>query len=140
MRYLIDTCVISELIRKAPAKSVTGWIRNQDETTFHLSVLTIGEIQKGIRKLRDGKKKLSLQKWIDDELSKRFRGRIIGIDLAVASRWGAISGDAERRGRKIPVIDGLLAATAIEEGLTLVTRDIGHVRETGATILDPWSM
>jgi toxin FitB len=94
----------------------------------------------GISKLRDGKKKLSLQKWVDEDLSRRFIGRILRIDQEVASRWGIISGQAERDGKKIPVIDGLLAATAIEGGLILITRDVGHVQGTGVTILDPWGL
>lgn len=140
MKYLLDTCVISELIKKAPARSVVEWIQSRDQDSFHLSVLTVGEIQKGITMVTSRKKKLSLQKWLEEELSRRFTGKILRIDQAIASRWGAISGEAERIGRKVPVIDGLLAATALEAGLILVTRDEGHLKETGVTILNPWIM
>lgn len=138
MRYLIDTCVISEIVKRIPERKVLDWVRSRDEGSLHLSVLTIGEIQKGISKLRDARKAKHLQKWIDEDLRKRFAGRILGISLEVAFRWGVISGSAERDGRKIPVIDGLLAATALESGLTIVTRNVDHLRGTGAAVLNPW--
>ena len=138
MRYLLDTCVISELVKKAPERAVVEWVRGQDDSNLFLSVITTGEIQEGIAKLQDGKKRRRLQQWVEEDLERRFTGRIIAIDRAIASRWGLLSGSAEKAGKKVPVLDGLLAATALEQGMTLVTRNTAHIRETGAQVLDPW--
>jgi predicted nucleic acid-binding protein len=139
LRYLIDTCVISEIVRKAPEKKVVDWIQAQDESALFLSVITIGEIQKGISKLPEGRRRRRLQSWLGDDLPRRFIGRILEIDPEIASRWGMISGDAERRGARIPVLDGLLAATALETGMILVTRNTAHARAAGAQVQDPWT-
>lgn len=139
MKYLLDTCVISELISKQPSKKVVDWVESQNERTFCLSVLTLGELQKGISKLPAGKKRIRMKSWVDNELLKRFTGRIIDVNRDVAMRWGDLSGAAEKEGRKIPVLDGLLAATSIQHGLTFVTRNIKHIRDTGAELYDPWA-
>lgn len=139
MKYLLDTCVISELVRPAPQESVREWLRQQDEPSLFLSVLTLGELQKGVSKLADGTKRRRLQAWLDRELPLRFSGRLVAVDEAVALRWGAICGAAERTGRKLPVVDSLLAASALSAGLTLVTRNKSHFEATGVVIVDPWS-
>ncbi len=139
MRYLIDTCVISELIKKRPDRRVVEWVRDRSDTSLFLSVITIGEIEKGIGKLPEGRKKQRLRKWVEEDLSRWFTGRILEIDRPVAVRWGTISGQAEKSGRPIPVLDGLLAATALEAGLALATRNLGHLEETGVPLVDPWS-
>ena len=139
MRYLIDTCVISEIVRKAPEKKVVDWIQAQDESSLFLSVITIGEIQKGISKLPEGRRRRRLQSWLGEDLPRRFLGRILEIDQEIASRWGMISGEAESHGARIPVLDGLLAATALETGMILITRNTAHARAAGAQVLDPWA-
>ncbi len=138
MKYLLDTCVISELVRKKPHPRVVGWLSDQDERSLFLSVLTLGELEKGIFKLPDGPLRRRLRDWIDLDLRKRFRDRILPVDGDVADRWGNLSGEAEQKGQKVPVIDGLLAATALTHGLTLVTRDIKHLVATTAVIFNPW--
>jgi predicted nucleic acid-binding protein len=138
MRYLLDTCVLSETVKKKPNSGLVSWLDAADETALHLSVLTFGELQKGISKLPDSRRRRSLQNWVNEKLTQRFAGRTLGIDRRVASRWGELSGEAEKAGRKIPVLDGLLAATALEAGMTVVTENLEHFRLTECAILNPW--
>src|SRR5215471_9288265 len=139
MRYLLDTCVISEPTKKRPSGKVLTWLDVQDELSVFLSVLTFGELQKGISKLPRSRRRSQLQQWVAQELPRRFTGRILPVDLEVATRWGMMSGEAERAGHPIPVLDGLLAATAVVAGLMLVTRNTLHMAHTGASVFDPWT-
>ena len=138
MNYLVDTCVISEVVRKRPAPEVVSWLAAQDEDRLFISVLSLGEVHKGIARLDDPRRRRTLEAWVEGDLQRRFAGRIIPVDPGIAARWGRISGAAERAGRVIPVIDGLLAATALENGLTLVTRDVSHMEPAGVDLLNPW--
>lgn len=138
MRYLLDTCVISEVVKKAPSSKVTQWLQRQEELSLFLSVITFGELHKGIGQLQAGRKQRELYEWVEGRLSRRFTGRILDVDKDVAVRWGEISAAAGRVGRTVPVLDGLLAATAMTFGLTFVTRNTDHVLETGVRLLDPW--
>ena len=138
MKYLLDTCVISELAKAAPNRHVVKWLDGCDEEATFLSVLTIGEIQKGIAKLADGKRKDTIQRWLDVDLRERFSERLLSIDEEVALTWGLIQGEAERRGKPMPTIDGLLGATAIANNLVFVTRNEDDIRSTGARVLNPW--
>jgi toxin FitB len=138
MNYLLDTCLISELIKPKPKKSVVNWIKQIDDDSLFISVLTLGELQKGVSKLPDSKKKNSLQNWLNTELTQRFENRIISINQQIATTWGHIQGTAEQQGKKIPAIDSLLAATAITYDLTVVTRNHSDMVRTGAKIFNPW--
>jgi toxin FitB len=139
MKYLLDTCVISELAKPKPNGDVLRWLRGRDEEALFLSVLTIGEIQKGIAKLADGRRRDTIQQWLDVDLRNRFSDRLLPIDEETAMTWGLLQGEAERRGSPIPTIDGLLAATAIANNLVLVTRNDHDIRQTGARTLNPWN-
>lgn len=138
MKYLLDTCLISELIKKKPSLPVLRWLEKQDETALYLSVLTIGELQKGISKLPDNPKKLELQGWVNNELVGRFEGRILSIDVEVAAAWGKLLGSAEKQGRKLPVMDSLIAATANTHNLTVVTRNARDMERCQASVFNPW--
>jgi toxin FitB len=138
MKYLIDTCVISELIKKDPDKQVVSFINKQKEENIYLSVLTIGEIFKGISKLDDGDKKKSLNKWVNKDLLKRFENRIIDIDYNISAKWGEISGRLERKGSRPSVIDSLLASTCIVYEFVLVTRNIKDIKKLGCKYINPW--
>ena len=109
-----------------------------DEFSLFLSVLSLGEVQKGIAKLGDARKKATYQQWLDVDLKDRFAGRILPIDQEVALSWGIMQGKAEAAGRPLPTIDGLLGATAIVHNLTLVTRNTDDLAATGAMIFNPW--
>jgi toxin FitB len=134
--FLIDTNVISELIKATPAPKVAAWVDAADEQLFHLSVLTLGEVRRGIVLLPQSKRRTRLEAWLSGDLRVRFAGRILAIDQEIADRWGHLSG---ARGTTVPVIDGLLAATAIHHNLTLVTRNTRDMARTGVALFNPWS-
>ncbi len=136
--FLLDTNVISELVKPKPNPNVTKWIDATDEELLYLSVLTLGEIRRGIASLPDAARRVKLETWLDRELVLRFSDRILPIDLAIADRWGRLTGTAAARKSPLPVIDGLLAATAVHHDLTLVTRDTKHLTGTGVTFFNPW--
>ncbi len=138
MKYLLDTCVVSELVRINPNPTVVEWIDAQDEEHCFLSVLTVGELRKGIELLSSGRKRMALQNWLDRDLMERFDGRMLDVDVETAERWGADCAAAQRRGRQIPVVDGLIAATAAVHGLTVVTRNVKDVEPSGIPLLNPW--
>lgn len=138
MNYILDTCVLSEMVKPDPAKLVIEWICEQDENNLYLSVITIGEIQKGISKLPQSHKKKELQNWLQVDLRDRFNGRILAIDDQVAIAWGTIQATAECNGSPIPSIDGLIAATGISHNMTIVTRNIHDMAPSGATLFNPW--
>lgn len=138
MNYLLDTCVISELIKARPATRVVEWVRSINDNFMFLSVLTIGEIHKGIHKLPASEKRSSLKKWVSKDLCQRFDNRIIPISMKVARIWGDIQGNAEKHGKKIPVVDSLIAATAIAHDLTVITRNTADMEKSGVPIHNPW--
>lgn len=135
MSYLIDTNVLSELRRKTPDAKVQQWFSQRPTGTLYLSVLTLGEVRKGIEALTDSPRRLSLLDWLETALPAFFQGRILPIDAAVADRWGRMVAQA---GRPVPAIDSLLAATAARHGLILVTRNLRDVQGLGVQALDPW--
>jgi predicted nucleic acid-binding protein len=136
--FLLDTNVISELVKPRPDENVRRWIDETDESILFLSAVTLGEIRKGIDSLRSGARRGRLESWLQVDLRDRFRGRILPIDEAIADRWGAISAMAASKGKPVPVVDGLLAATALHHNLTLVTRNSSDVGGTGVSTLNPW--
>ena len=138
MKYLLDTCVVSELVRPKPDSAVVAWVRNQQEEHLFLSVLTLGELRKGIQRLPDGHRRVRLENWLDRDLKLRFAGRWLAVDEDVAERWGLVTADAVRRGVGVPVLDGLIAATALMHGMTVVTRNTADIRSTGVLFLNPW--
>ena len=138
MNYLLDTCVVSEVVKKKPDSTVIQWLKAQNEECCFLSVLTLGELQKGISRLSDGQQKRTLQTWVDTDLRQRFSDRILSVDTDVAEHWGELSAQAEKAGRVVPAIDGLIAATAAAHGLTVVTRNTKDIEPTAVSLLNPW--
>jgi toxin FitB len=136
--FLLDTNVVSELVTRRPEPSVSQWVEGTDETLLYLSVLTLGEIRKGIAGLPQAKRRVEFENWLNHGLRDRFAGRILPIDADVAGRWGHVAAQARSLNIPLPVIDGLLAATALEHNLTLVTRNIRDVAGVGVLILNPW--
>jgi toxin FitB len=121
--FLLDTNCISELVRPKPEPRVVDRMEAADEALLYLSVLTVGDIRKGVAGLPQGKRRTQLETWLALELQARFAGRIVPIDAAIADRWGGIAAEARRRGKPLSVIDGLLAATALHRNLTVVSRN-----------------
>lgn len=138
MSFLLDTCVLSELVKKDPEAPLVEWVESQPEERLYLSVLTLGELQKGVARLGGSKRKHRLQQWLDEDLRQRFKGRLVGVTENVALLWGRLQGRAERRGRKLPVIDALIAATAQSLDAAVVTRNVDDFESTGVKIVDPW--
>ena len=138
MKYLIDTCVISELAKADPNEKVASWAAQSDEEEFYLSSLTFGELHKGISKLMPSKKRERLNQWVECDLKERFRNRIIDIDLEVARVWGKIQGESEAQGHPMPAIDSLIAATGVAHGLIVVTRNTADMERSGVSLLNPW--
>lgn len=136
MSYLIDTNVISELRRKHPDAGVVSWFSQRPPITLHISVLTLGEIRKGIEGLPDETRKLALLDWLETDLPAFFTGRILPVDAQVADRWGRLLAVA---GRPLPAIDSLLAATALEHDLTLITRNTKDFSGLPLQTINPWS-
>jgi predicted nucleic acid-binding protein len=138
MSYLLDTTLLSELVKRSPDPNVVAWFTRQDEEALFVSVLTIGELQKGISKLVDSHRRTILQEWLSQHLAQRFAQRLLPIDNAVALKWGVLQGEAEQRGTPLPVIDCLLAATADIHNLAVVTRNTGVLQRCGARVVNPW--
>ena len=138
MKYLLDTCVVSEMIKNQPNQSVLKWIQSQDEKKLYLSVLTIAEIQKGIEKTLNDTRKKRLKLWLEDDLKKRFEGRIIPIDLNIAIKWGEIQGVTELNGKPMPAIDGLIAVSGLVCNCIVVTRNTADMKNSSAVLFNPW--
>ena len=136
--FLLDTNIISELVKPKPETKVTTWIDDTDESLLYLSVLTVGEIRRAIAGLPQSRRRAALEAWLDKDLRTRFEGRILIIDQEVADRWGLLTAGSRSSGIVLPVIDGLLAATALEHNLTLVTRDTGQIPSMGVAVFNPW--
>jgi tRNA(fMet)-specific endonuclease VapC len=138
MNYLLDTHVISELISKRSNKKVLEWLDRLDSNTIYLSVITIGEIRKGIEKLPPSKRKERIKEWLEGDLLLRFQGRILEITTEVMLIWGELTGRLEKEGRPITAIDSLIAAIALQGNYRLVTRNEHDFQYTGVTIINPW--
>jgi predicted nucleic acid-binding protein len=137
--FLVDTNVISEIVKPRPHPTVMRWFAAADESLIHFSVLTLGEIRKGISSSPIPSRKAQFEAWLT-ALIDRFSARILPIDIAIADRWGHLAGICRAKGTTLPVIDGLLAATALHYDLTLVTRNVKDIQGSGADTLDPWSL
>jgi predicted nucleic acid-binding protein len=137
--WLLDTCVICEPAQKQPSPRVLAWLDEQAEETLHLSVLTFGEIRKGVARLPVGGKRRRLEHWLEYDLPNRFAGRILPFDAEAADRWGRLQAQAEEHGRPLPTLDSLLAATALVHGLTLVTRNTSDFPTLNVELFDPWA-
>jgi tRNA(fMet)-specific endonuclease VapC len=130
--------VISELVAKQPSEKVIDWIDSIEQENVYLSVITIGEISKTIEKLPESKRKVNLQKWLNDELLIRFRGKILPVDTNVMLVWGELTGKLDIEGKRMPAIDSLIAAIAIHNNCSLVTRNQDDFKYAGLNIINPW--
>ncbi len=138
MRYLLDTCVISELGKSQSNSRVVDQVDAIDEDDLFLSVITIGEIVKGIEKLPEVQRKANLRHWLEEELLVRFRDRLVPLDADVLITWGKLTARLETESRKLPAIDSLLAASALHGGFILVTRNEADFEGAGISLHNPW--
>lgn len=135
MSYLIDTCAISELGKRRPSPTVAAWFRAAEPANLYASVLTLGELRKGAARL-SGQRRRDISAWIETTLAQWFGDRLLPVDSGVAIEWGKLVGAVCRT---LPAIDGLIAATALRHGLTLVTRNVADFDQTGVNLLNPWA-
>ena len=138
MRFLIDTNVLSEGTRPVPDQRVATWLRAQSPLDLAISVITLGEVERGIELLPVGRQRAALESWISKDLPLQFQGRVLLVDEAVAREWGRLTVRSRSSGRHLPVVDGLLLATASVHGLTLVTRSESDCAARGVPVLNPW--
>lgn len=139
MKYLVDTCVISEIVKPCPNKSLLEWLRDTPSDRLYLSVLTIGEIRKGIAKLPSSKKKANLSEWLNT-LIEDYKDRILPVDLIVSENWGEMQSSAEKKGLSLPTIDGLIASIARTHNLVLVTRNESDFQGCNIPLFNPWKV
>lgn len=135
MSYLLDTNVVSELVRPKPEPHVLKWFDDVPSRALHLSVLSLGEIRKVIELMKDGARKEKLRLWLEQELTGWFEDRLLPVSAQVADRWGRLLAESKQ---PVPAIDSLLAATALHHELRLVTRNTADFKFRGLEVINPW--
>ena len=138
MNYLLDTNVVSELVAKHPNENVLQWVQSVEEGCLYLSVITIGEIKKGIEKLPASPRKDELNAWLVNDMLDRFGHRLVVVDVEIMLGWGDLMARLERNGRVMPAMDSLVAALARAGDFTLVTRNTTDFEGVGIDLLNPW--
>lgn len=137
MKYLLDTCAISELTKLNANSGVIKWLENTNSEDLYLTVINIGEIKKGINKLPSSKKKQDLLFWLET-LLEDYQNRILTVDLSVMENWSLIVANAEKKGQPIASLDSIIAAIAYTHHLTLVTRNERDFYACNIPMLNPW--
>ncbi|HPH95035.1 MAG TPA: type II toxin-antitoxin system VapC family toxin [Anaerolineaceae bacterium] len=138
MNYLLDTCVLSEFTRRQPNQRVINWLDSIDEEKLYLSVITIGEIQRGIERLPESHRKTGLLVWMNNGLMARFGPRILPLDAPTLFLWGSLTARMEAGGQPIPVMDSLIIATALQNNLIIATRNVADFMPAGVQVINPW--
>ena len=138
MSHLLDTCVISELASAQPNAAVLAWLSGALEEQLYLSVITLGELKKGVDKLPDSRRRRKLEDWLATDLTARFAGRLVALDAGVLLTWGGLVARLESHGRVLPAIDSLIAASALHHKLDLVTRNVADFEGAGVRVINPW--
>ncbi len=138
MRYLLDKTILTDAAAPAKHPGLAAWLEKQPADDCAISALTVGELRFGIERLPRGRRRETLKYWIDDALLPRFAGRVLAVDAGVTEAWAQLRSLGEQTGRPLPVLDGLLLATALVNGLTLVTRSLKDVEGRGVGVLTPY--
>jgi predicted nucleic acid-binding protein len=136
--FLLDTNIPSELMRSRPEPKVEAWLAARRVEALFLSVVSIGELESGFTVMSDAERRTRLQGMLEGHLVRLFQGRILPVTQFVAARWGRLNGVRQSMGRPLNTADGMIAATALEHGLTLVTRNTKDFDELGVTLINPW--
>ena len=139
MTFLLDTNVLSETVKPRPAQQVVDWLAGRLATDLYLSVITVGEIVRGARRLRDEAMRRAYEAWIERQLKGDFKGRILPFDAEAATIWGEMLADGDRAGLPLPVVDAQIAAVARRHGMTVVTRNVRDFSLMNVPLLNPWS-
>lgn len=140
MKYLLDTNVVSELIKKRPELKVVQWVDEQDSLQLYLSVITIGEIRKGVERLTDTIRKERIYTWLASHLLVRFDGRILSVTTETMLIWGELAGRLEREGIVLTAVDSFIASIALQGQLTIATRNTSDFQGTGVPVFNPWEI
>jgi predicted nucleic acid-binding protein len=138
--FLLDTNIVSELMRPRPAANVATWVGSQEIAALFLSVVTVGELEAGFETMLDAHRRAQLEALLERLISRLFAERVLPITQAIAARWGRLSGMRQTAGRPLGVPDGMIAATAFEHGLTVVTRNMKDFDGLGVTLFNPWEL
>jgi len=138
LNFLLDTNVVSEWVKLKPDANVVRWLANIDDDQAYLSVITFAEIRQGVSEMPGGRRRESLESWIEEDLSLRFEGRILDVDLAVAETWGVVMAESTRMGINLNITDAFIAATAKVHVVTLATRNTRHFEKLGVVLANPW--
>ena len=139
MKYLLDTCVLSEYVKKNHNYQVINWLDNREETSLFISILSIAELKKGIMRIQNSQpnRYQKLWNWLQ-KLEQRFASRILFLDEKTLNTWAVICGRSEAEGKKLPIIDSLIAATAYENEMIIVTRNVSDFAFSSVRVLNPW--
>jgi predicted nucleic acid-binding protein len=140
VNYLLDTNVVSEWTKPCPNPGVVSWLAEVDEDRVFISVITIAELRHGIERMDAGARRHRLDRWLADELSFRFEGRVLPVDAGTANRWGQIMARGQGAGRPVSPMDAFIAATAEQHDLGLVTRNGSDFEGLGIRLVNPWSV
>lgn len=135
---MLDTCVLSEFTRRKPDENVIRWLDSIDEDKLFISVITVGEIQRGIERLPESHRKTELLVWMNNQFIVRFGQRIIPLDTSTMLLWGSLTARLEHAGQPLSVMDGLVAATALQHSLIIATRNITDFQPCGVQFINPW--
>jgi len=138
MNYLLDTCVLSEFTRRLPDVRMIDWLNSIEEEKLFISVITIGEIQRGIERLPDSHRKTELQIWMNNGLLTRFSERMVTIDAPTMFLWGSLFTRLEASGQKMGVMDSLILASALHSNLIIATRNVADFLPSGVQVINPW--
>jgi predicted nucleic acid-binding protein len=138
MNYLLDTCVLSEFTRRQPEPRVVDWLDSIDEEKLFISVITIGEIQRGIERLPDSHRKTELLVWMNTGLLARFAGRMVALDAPTMFLWGSLVARLEAIGQPMGVMDSLILASALQNNLIVATRNVADFLPGGVQVINPW--
>jgi toxin FitB len=137
VKYLLDTCVLSELVKPQPEPRVLDWINRREETELHVAAMTLAELQRGVARLPISRRKSELSDWLA-QMQAGFAGRVLPFTAETASYWGEMCARAEAGGRTLAAFDSLIAATALEHGLALVTRNEADFAAAPVVVITPW--
>lgn len=140
MNFLLDTNILSELIRPQPHPAVVHWLQAQPETAYYFSVVTLSELAFGVARLPEGQRKAQMQDWLSHDLQQRFIGRILPVSDTIGLCCGEFRAIRQSCGRPLALADGLIAATAASHAMTLVTRNIKDFEELGLDLINPWQI